>query len=178
MIQKFFTYTYAVTFLVLVTTTITVGGAGWLVYDLQKGRSTLSELEFAYESAVRKSEYSSSVRTLLRDIENERVQLYDITENSDPVEIIRFLENAGETARVSVAVSAVNPGGTYQEDPSLASLLVALHAEDTFQKLYHFISLVETAPLPLILEQVKFEKREQAWSADVVVRVFFEEDGE
>jgi hypothetical protein len=176
--QKLFTYSYAVTFLVLVTTTVALVGAGSLVYSWQQERRELSELSFAYERATQKNEYTSSVRTLLRDIGNEQTQLYAITENSDPVDIIRFLESVGEDARVSVSVSAVNPGGTYQEDASLTSLLVALRAEGTFEKLNYFVSLLETSPLPMMLEQVKLEKQEREWEASIVVRIFFEEEVE
>lgn len=176
MITKLFSHSRLLTVISFITMAAAIAGVLWLLYDLQKERRTLSELQFAYESATQKSAHASSMRALLRNTEGDRVKLTNITLNNDPVDIIRALENAAAVARVPLTVSAVNPGSPYAEDPSLSSFLVAVVAEGTFQELNHFIALVETLPLPSSVEQVKFEKREKEWSAEMVVRIFFEEN--
>jgi len=168
-------YLPIVAILSLIGAIASVAGATWLIYDWGAKRGALSELQFAYESAAQKNVYTASARALLRDIDPDRKKLQSITEVSDPVEIIRFIESAGKEAHVPIIVQAVSPGSPSSQDPQLHSLLVSMSAEGPFKDLYYFISLAETMPIPSAIEQVKLEKRENTWNMEMLIRVFIEE---
>jgi hypothetical protein len=169
-------YSYLLTIVTMIIVVAITLFLGWLILNFNSERTTLAGLQFTYEDAVQSDQYSASVRTMLRDIKNERQQLESLTEGLDPVEVIRLIENIGLSAGVSTSVSAVNPGGVLAEDPSLSSFVIVVNARGTFERLFHFVTLMETASYSGLIEQVKFEKLESEWSASLNLRIFAEEN--
>ena len=168
-------YLYLATTLVFCAALAAIAAMSWLVYDWNEKRNALSDLELSYANAAQKNTYAASARVLLRDIETERKQLGEINANSDPVEIIHFIEGVGKSAHVSITINSVNPGSTYAKDPSLNSFVIAITGTGSFSQLNHFVSLLETIPLPSLIEKVKFEKHDRDWNVEVLIRVFTEE---
>jgi len=168
-------YSHILTAIATLLALSALGVAVWLAATLSKENTALSELRYEYESAVQRNTYASSVRSLLRDIEDERDKLYEISSELDPVDIIKFVENVGKTAGTSVIINAVSPGTAPEEDPTLSSFLITLNSEGSFKQLFHLVTLLETLPFPSEIEKVRFEKLERKWNMSSVVRVYTED---
>ncbi len=169
-------YSYPLTLITVLLAGVAVGAVGYLAYQIYGDRSALSELQYSYNEAAQRQAYTSSVRALLRDIGTDREQLNSITNGYDPVEIIRVIEDAGRSARVTVTVNAVTPGSPASEDPTLSSYSVKLAAVGSFERLYQFITLLETLPLPSQIDQFRLEKVEKTWNMSMTVRVYADAD--
>ena len=162
-------------FLALIMTLLALGGVGavgYLTYQMYADRNALSELQYSYDESAQQQAYTASVRALLRDIGSDRDELYAVTKGYDPVEVIRVIEDAGRIAHVVVTVNAVTPSTAASQDPTLSSFSINLTTNGSFDRLYQFIALLETLPLPSQIDQFRLEKLDKTWNASMTIRVF------
>lgn len=157
---------------------VAVGGFGRLLYGLLDDRAALAQLQFAYDDAAQKSTYAASIHTLLRDLDDERKTLVAITQGYDPVEAIRVIEDAARLARVTVVVNAVTPGMPPPEDPTLSTFLLNMEVTGSFERLHRFTALMESLPLPMEIDQARFDKLDKTWTGSMIIRVYMESTNE
>lgn len=134
------------------------GGWAWTGLRVYELRDTLAQRITDREAARTRSEYSETVRLLVRDTTAERAELANIT-NIPAIDIVALLQEAASESGVEITFDAVTPGvldiGTVK---NVSALTAAVSSSDSFVRLYRFLVFVDSLPLPLIIDEVSLDR--------------------
>lgn len=154
----------------------TWGLFGWVMYETVGAREralrTLAEREGIREKVA----YSETLRSLLRDTSGERDLLEEISTLS-AVDVVELMRRVAQDTSLDMRIDSIAPttvqSGAVRNTPVLA---VSLSARGRFADLYHFLTLMETLPVPAMIDQVTFENvgSVSSWSLRMRVLVYTE----
>ena len=129
----------------------------WTILEMQVARAALSG---DLDQAAAKQTVAARARALARETTEERVAL-ERSARVDVLSAVNTIESVGVSAGVTVHVSdartessiAGNPGGL-----TLSAIGFVVTAEGTFTGLMRALLLLETLPLPTVIEEVELAR--------------------
>jgi len=137
--------------------TVCLGTLVWMVIMLGNENEALQTAQILKKEQTSKDVFTASVQSLARDTLEQRNALKNLTADASAVEALEMIEAAGETARVSVSIDSVGSGN---EEGVFERITVSMRAEGSFSRLIHFVSLLDTLPIPAYVEQYGIDKTE------------------
>ena len=154
------------------------GVYGWMVIQTNASAATVTQLISTRDTTSAKITYSESLRSLLRDTEADRTALAAVSTLS-AVDVVDRIHTLSSDAGVDVTIESIAPGIL---DPAIAAnasaLSLTMSAKGTYAHLYRLLQLIETMPLPLIVDQVSFERvgegADASWSMRTRVFIYTE----
>lgn len=149
--------------LLLVIALVALGGAVYGMYHTYMLRSEAATLRADRVEREKRGVYAASVRTLLRETATQRDNLAAITSLTDAVAMVRSIEALADETRVAARIESVNDGGQHPIDKTLTRVSVSIRAEGTYTRLWNFMHLLESAPLPARVQQFTFEYEKDTW---------------
>ena len=134
------------------------GVYGWIVLQTVSSRAAVSDLIATRDATADKVAYSESLRSLLRDTADARTQLAQVGTLS-AVDLVDRIHTLAADAGVDATLDTIAPA-TF--DPSIVpggapALTLSISAKGTFTRLYDLLQLMETMPLPLMIDQLSLE---------------------
>ena len=104
-----------------------------------------------------RSAHAERVATILAETEAERAMI-DQFARFDVVGAVELLEQAGESAGVSVKVTGANTETSGAEADSLQPIAFTIHASGSYAALMHALELYERVPVALQIDQLDIER--------------------
>ncbi|MEK7628110.1 MAG: hypothetical protein AAB421_01690 [Patescibacteria group bacterium] len=172
--KNLWSYKKMVVWILCIVTASALGGAGWMTWYIRSSQKSIEDMAFVSGEEMNRVREGAVVRAVLRDTKMNRAKLAAITKEREPIEDIRSIESAAEQVGTALVIEAVSPSGGTAEDASLESYLITMTVEGTFSSIHHFISMLETLPLPSSVEQIKIEAIEQGWRGSIIVKIYIE----
>ena len=145
---------------------------GFLVWSLYAERAEYAKAQTAAGAAELRGESASRLRASVRDTENERAAI----ENLSKMSILRAVEIIEATGRqagaTEVSIGEATPLPPAKDMPAgLTAVVIVVNASGSFASLMREVSLYETLAMPSSLEQFELEKTGGSWSSTARIRV-------
>lgn len=116
--------------------------------------------------------YVSTLRTLARETSDARAELAQYVEHTDPAQLIQVIGTIGEDAGVDVSTDSVSTGTlSFSEGVTTPTIDLTMRAVGSFQRVTHFLALLESSPLPLVIENVSVEQSGKSGSWIMVTTI-------
>lgn len=151
----------------VVTACISVAALGFLVDRIFRVNRAIGELSQSIEAESQRDSQLRSLQTLLQDLGAEEAALN--RRFIDPEGVVTFIELLEDLAvDAQGTVEVVSVGIEPEEDASPHEWLrMALRFDGTWQELFHFVVLLESAPYAVKLDQVSLSQSEDEETAGV-----------
>lgn len=164
--------------LALISLLCTVGALGayiFFAYYTLRTHHANAELAVAVVAEMQKERGLRATDKLLQELAEEEEAISSrFVPADDIVSFIELLETSGKDAGVSLEVASV--GIAPEKDAAHEWLTISLKARGAWEKLFHFLVLLETMPFVIELEQagLKYELEDQAqkgtWEGVFMIR--------
>jgi|GEM_PF-2371131 len=137
--------------------------SGSVQQALEKRNTELSSAE----SEAMRQEVQLRVHSLARETVGERAELERLV-SPDIVTIVEAIETAGRDA--GVVISLGQAAAIPATDTPLNTITLGVEATGSFDAVMKAGALLASLPVPSILEQIQFEKREEGWGMSARLR--------
>jgi hypothetical protein len=159
------------------------GGSYFLVYkEVVKAHKEHVAIHAEYDTLIRERGHRDEVRALVADTVDVRAELAGYLVPDEPIDFLNLLEKelaqeAGVVLQVeSLSKEDTGTGklkkGEVPKDPHVQAVLLV---EGQWENIYHFISLLETAPYALVVNRVNLSEEEletgYGWSGQIHMSV-------
>jgi hypothetical protein len=170
---------YSTTVILAAALCLVWAGVWWLMLATSHEHTVLREMAEERNAAIARSAYAKTVDVLAKDTQEDRATLQSTISDRDVVSIIRLFEQAAEDARASFVVETVAPeiflAASGNQKP-LPAVVISMRVEGSFERVHHFLVLIEHIPLVARIDQASIEQREGgAWRLTTRVRIATEE---
>lgn len=164
---------FLILFLLNLVAILVFGGVFW---HLKNKNQVLSEYENEQELILQKSLAFRSSKDVLKETEEKRERLSNFFVSSEEVaDFIEKLESVGRQSGVDVNINDVKvleiDGDSFKED-----LEVNLEASGNWDSVFHYLSLIESLPYVVEIEQARLSEREAEgsnfWVLNIVLTTF------
>jgi hypothetical protein len=153
------------------------GAYGWLALQTVGLKASVAQMISDRDADKQKVAYSETLRSLLRDTADQRTALTNASVLS-AVDVVDRIRAVGSDAGADIAIDTIGPAFLDARIAKNApALTVSVSANGSFAHLYRFVQLLETAPLPIMVDQASFDHQavdKTLWTLRVRISIYTE----
>ena len=154
---------------------ILCGAAGYLMWDISMNLATRQAANANAVSQNAQAQNAVHIEALAADSASDRATLNTLLQN-DVLHIISTIQAAGKSAGTDTSIPSVTPGGLPQLPSNVTALEFIVQSQGSFAQVFNAAKLFETLPLPSQVEQLDFERQQNAiesktWQLTAHIRV-------
>lgn len=159
---------------------IIIGTYGaWVTFGVRtfEIRKDVVSMQGSLDATIGDVTYGETVRSLLRDTEEERAAIEKYSSIS-AVDAVAAVRSVADDAGVDVSINTIAPStivvGEFKKVPALT---MSISSRGSFRDVYNFLQLLERAPIPLNVVSTSFEHTKvstKPWTLRLRISVYTE----
>ena len=153
------------------------GAYGWLALQTVALKGGVAQMIADRDADKQKVAYTETLRALLRDTADQRTALTNASV-LPAVDVVDRIRTVGSDAGADISIDTIGPASfdarIAKNAPALA---VSMSASGSFAHLYRFVQLLETVPLPVVIDQASLDHQaidKTLWTLRVRVFIYTE----
>lgn len=132
-------------------------GVGLFAWATVQAKAQYVERAASVEQESVQQATALQLRTLARETHNDQLRLEDLA-HKDIVAIVTLIEGVGEDVGVPLEISGALSATGVNPALSAQTLVFTVAAQGTFSEVVQVAALLETLPIPAVVDHVRFER--------------------